>query len=853
MAELNEPLYEIIAEKLQKDPHVDQAQLENYVQTKIAGDSRLVEVLGKTLVQINFGDTTAFQTLVEGGIAYIGPQVHVEDAKLKVLLEHLLQRLRPIGVPHNLPRSGAVEFVGRDLDLKQLHKALQKGEHLAITSINGMGGVGKTELALQYAQYHRQQGSYPGGICWLRAREQDIAIQIVSFARAIFGLNLPDGLELAEQVTYCWRNWPEGRWPEGRVLVVVDDVTDYGEVIASLPPQEPRFCVLLTTRLKLWQSIRSFQIEVLSEEASLKLLESLIGTERILSEEETAKELCQWLGYLPLGLELVGRYLARKPDLSLIKMQERLEAKRLAARALCQRQEDMTSAHEGVAAAFELSWQELGEAEQQLAYLVSLFALAPIPWTLVEQCLEREDEEDQEEWREGLVNRSLLQRVGKGTYQLHQLIREFFRAKLTNWEEADDLKRCFCRVMAQVAHQLPQTPTRNQIIAIGPAIPHMAEVVTALQDGLSDEDFVWPFDGLGRFYAGQGAYVQAVPWREECLSVVRDRFGELHPKVAFSLNNLAWLYYVQGCYSEAEPLYVEALRINKRSLGEEHSDVAVILNNLAGLYRFQGRYNEAESLYQKTLQMRRRLLGKEHPDVAVSLNDLAGLYESQGRYSEAESLYREALQMNKQLLSEENLFVATSLNNLAGLYDSQGRYSEAELLYREALEMDKRLLGDEHPSVATSLNNLAGLYRSQGRYSEAELFYREALEMRRRLLSDEHPDVATSLSGLAGLYGSQGRYGEAELLCRQALEMRQRLLGDEHPDVVVSLNDLAVLCYSRGRYNEAEFLYRKALEMPKQLLGELHPDVVTSLNNLARLYDSQGRYSEAEWKRNRLL
>ncbi|MHC5833627.1 MAG: tetratricopeptide repeat protein, partial [Nostoc sp.] len=90
---------------------------------------------------------------------------------------------------------------------------------------------------------------------------------------------------------------------------------------------------------------------------------------------------------------------------------------------------------------------------------------------------------------------------------------------------------------------------------------------------LSDDDLIWPFVGLARFYQGQGAYAQALPWCEKCLSSTKKRFGDEHPDVATSLNNLAALYDLQGRYSDAEPLYIQALEMKKRLLGDEHPDV----------------------------------------------------------------------------------------------------------------------------------------------------------------------------------------------------------------------------------------------------------------------------------------
>ena len=229
---------------------------------------------------------------------------------------------KPTGIPHNLPRSGTVKFVGRAEALENLHQMVQQNNQVVIAAIEGMGGVGKTELATQYALLHLLLLTYPGGICWLRARDEDVGIQIVRFAQAKLGLNPPEDWDLPSQVDFCW-----SRWHEGNVLVVLDDVNDYPKVEPYLPPQPSRFKVLITTRLQL-DLPQSFTLDVLDESAALELLQEWIGVQKINHELADAKELCQRLGYLPLALNLVGRYL-KKRKISLAEMLRRLEKKGL--------------------------------------------------------------------------------------------------------------------------------------------------------------------------------------------------------------------------------------------------------------------------------------------------------------------------------------------------------------------------------------------------------------------------------------------------------------------------------------------------------------------------------------------
>ncbi|NEU82205.1 tetratricopeptide repeat protein [Nostoc sp. UIC 10630] len=419
---------------------------------------------------------------------------------------------------------------------------------------------------------------------------------------------------------------------------------------------------------------------------------------------------------------------------------------------LARLQKQASAGESGVTAAFELNWQYLEPEAQKLGCLLSLFALAPIPWWLVKSAASASHLEfDFKASCTVLVERYLLQELAEDTYQVHELIQELLRQKSEELAEADRLKRGFCQAMVAVAKDIPERPTLIDIAQATLAIPHLAEVATVYKAWLSDEDLISPFEGLVRFYAGKGAYEQALPWGEQSLSVTRKCLGESNLNVASSLNNLAGLYYSQGRYNDAEPLLIQALEIRKRLLGNEHLSVAESLNNLAELYKSQGRYNYVEPLVIQALEIRKRLLGDEHPNVAESLNNLAGLYYSQGRYSDAKPLLIQALEMTKHLLGDKHPDVATSLNNLALLYNSQGRYSDAEPLYIEALSMTKRLLGDEHPDVATSLNNLAFLYDSQGRYSDAEPLYIQALEIAEQRLGANHPNTITCRKNLADL------------------------------------------------------------------------------------------------------
>ncbi|WP_242049337.1 tetratricopeptide repeat protein [Aulosira sp. FACHB-615] len=838
----------------------------------------------------------------------------------------------------HIPR-GSVHFVGRETELTQAHEDLQRGNYVAIS---GMGGVGKTELATQYAKQY--QNNY-GGIVWFNDRASNLAAEVLSFFVQL-GLEIPQEqggrlLTLKEQVAWCWLQYPQTDLP---ILIVFDDVTSLDN-LGGVVPNDNRFRVLVTTRLRNLDPnlIQEIPLDVLSPEKALELLKKLLGKDkRVDNQPETANAICEFLEYLPLGIELVGAYLAQDPDLHLYIMLERLQQRKLAEAAL-QDRETLNSTQLGVKAAFALTWEELEPLTQQLGRFLSLFAPQSILWDLVVWVAIGGDDEDEppasddvntsqitplnpplergetresdsfpvekgeteefdslpvergeteksrslpveteksslpftrgglgwgnsteiNEAKKQLYKRHLLQQVedSQGYYKIHALVRWFLQEQLVNAGKIKPvLETTFASAMITVAQSLPQSATSEDIKRVKDVIPHIedlgeriiAEVTQAKEQQINssasvpNDEVFWVFEGVARFYQGQGLYQLAEDQYAECVNVCQILFTGDHPDVATSLNNLALLYDSQGRYSEAKPLYIEALAMTQRLFVDDHPDVATNLNNLALLYFSQGRYIEAEPLYIEALAMTQRLFVGDHPNVATSLNNLALLYFSQGRYIEAEPLYIEALAMTQRLFVGDHPNVATSLNNLALLYFSQGRYIEAEPLYIEALAMTQRLFVGDHPNVATSLNNLAGLYESQGMYGEAEPLLIEALAMIQRLFVSDHPNVARSLNNLAALYKNQGRYIEAEPLYIEALAMTQRLFVVDHPDVARSLNNLALLYFSQGRYIEAEPLYIEALAMTQRLFVVDHPDVARSLNNLALLYFSQGRYIEAE-------
>ncbi|MDC0835635.1 tetratricopeptide repeat protein [Geitlerinema sp. CS-897] len=702
--------------------------------------------------------------------------------------------------------------------MKRLDELFSKTDKVAITAVAGMGGIGKTELALQWASRQLKQKRYPGGVCWIDVKSRNVAEQIVQFCQIQFQATMPEELTSIEtRLDYCWRNWE--RWQAGTVLLVFDDVERdrFAEDVQPYLPVDAKFQALLTTR-DVWSDIESLSLEVLSLEDARKLFAVYVKDETRMAEASVDTLLDEFLGRLPLGVELAGRYLALDEYLSVADYLEELKAEKLKHESIAERDAEMQYPN-GIEAAIRLSWRKLEAAAQSVAMRLGLYASAPIPLT----------EEQVKQWRKplkALVNLHLLQRPSRDVVRLHPLVRQFVRSELEASAECDVLKREVAAAVTEQGKGIPYTITREQVNEFEPWIPHLQEVAETLLDWVADEDIIWSYRGFAWFYQGQGFYEMAKLCHQSCVSVAKQRLGDRHPHTAATINNLANLYLEQGDYKEAEFLFSEALTIARKALPSDSPQLASHLNNLASLYMKQGRYEKATPLFLEALEIK-CVLPSNHPDLATGFDNLANLYRSQGKYEEATSMYLNALSIARKAVPPNYPQVASVLNGLANLYLEQKKYEEAEPFSLEALAIARQTLPPNHPQLASNLNSQASLSEHQGKYEDAKSLYLEALAIARQTLPPNHPQLASNLNNLANLYRKQRKYEEAEPLYLEAVTITRKVLSPKHPQLATILHNLANLYREQGKYKEAEPLYLEAINIFFKSLGVSHPNTYT--------------------------
>ncbi|RYP61640.1 hypothetical protein DL771_010059 [Monosporascus sp. 5C6A] len=173
------------------------------------------------------------------------------------------------------------------------------------------------------------------------------------------------------------------------------------------------------------------------------------------------------------------------------------------------------------------------------------------------------------------------------------------------------------------------------------------------------------------------------------------------------LTNCAWYMYTIGNYGAAEKLGGKAVETRTKVLGKEHPHTLTSMANLAATYRKQGRWKEAEELEVGVVEIRKRVLGEKHPDTLTSTAYLAATYRKQGRWKEAEELEVGVLEIRKRVLGEKHPDTLTSMHNLAVTWKKQGRTGDALPLLRNWVVLKEQLLGVDHPDTALSAAILA--------------------------------------------------------------------------------------------------------------------------------------------------
>ena len=790
-----------------------------------------------------------FLPATKGMVLELARHLALDESQARQFLEASLTALSPHwGVP--LLRNPY--FTGREEILEALHRRLHEEQAVARTqayALKGLGGMGKTQIALEYAYQHALDYS---GVFWIGAETE---AQVVSSL-----------LRIAELLQVPERHAPEPqhvvaavhRWltTHSQWLLIWDNLDDLDLLARYLPPARGG-AILLTTRAQalgtLARGLALLPME--SEEGRLFLLRRAKVLEpdatsvqvrhfaaRLPGEYAAATELVEVLGGLPLALDQAGAYI-EETGCGLADYLQSYGTQR--SHFLARRGIPGGDHPDSVAATFRLVWQRVQREHPPAAEVLrvcAFLAAEAIPEELfLADCTSSADAAHASAALDlalaSLRTCSLVQRhPATRTFALHRLVQAVLQEAMRKPEHV--------RVQRRAVHLLnaafPDVPPGLRIETWGPCerlLPHVLTCTATLPAHVQDQALAQLLLKAAGYLLERSAHQQAERLGQRALQCFEATLGPQHPQVAVALYLLARLARQQGQYVQAEQRFQQAASLLEQALGSEHPRVAALLHSLAITYSQQGKYELAEPLYQRALRLREQAFGPEHPEVATSLNTLGILARELGNYEQAEQYYQRALRIWEQAFGPEHPQVALTLNNLANLYREWGRYALAEPLCQRALSLLEQAMGLEHPDAAIPLDTLATVYREQGRYQQAALLYQRARCLLEQRLGAEHPRVVSPLTGQALLATAVGQYPEAEALYARALRIQQQALGPAHPETARLLAGLARLYVVWGRDEQAEPLLCQACAILEARLGPAHPETVKTAHDYQRLLE----------------
>ncbi|ORY02205.1 hypothetical protein BCR34DRAFT_493307 [Clohesyomyces aquaticus] len=750
----------------------------------------------------------------------------------------------------------AHQFVDRPAEMAELERVLMprpgQSQRQKMHVLHGLGGMGKTQLAVEFARRHHRRFS---SVFWLDGRSVDtLKRSIASCASRIAQGQAPKtstgytadssaDVDAVVKDVMAWLARPDNTaW-----LLIFDNVDREYKAQGGDPDayDVKRYLsgadhgsVLVTTRLaRLEQLGDSQQLGKVSKEQGQAIFESWYK-----ERHAEGEQLLTLLDGLPLAIAQAGAYLQESgvgltTYLRFYEHQWRklMESNHLADAPL----QDYPD--RSVWMTWAISYQAIRDKHEATANLLllwsfldnrdlwhGLFAAACRNSTIAASLLSAwigdiaSSELDFGQAMQLLRNYSLVEKVAETTsYATHPVVHR--------WAHHSHGK-CFAIELSQLA-----------VVTVGSAVPH-----SSTRDYFTLQRRLLPHV--------QACSRRIVKSRADWWLIInkgndRDLDNDEKEKaVLTAIHLLGLLYADQGKLGEAEQMYERALRGYEEALGPTHTSTLDTVNNLGNLYADQGKLGEAEQMYERALRGKEEALGPTHTSTLDTVNNLGNLYKNQGKLGEAEQMYERALRGKEEAVGPTHTSTLQTVNNLGILYKNQGKLGklgEAEQMYERALRGKEEALGPTHTSTLDTVNNLGNLYKNQGKLGEAEQMYERALRGKEEALGPTHTSTLDTVNNLGALYADQGKLGEAEQMYERALRGYEEALGEggvqRYMPALNTLENVGNLYAAQRETAKAHAMYARALPGLHGVCGQSSDRYISLAAKIDALSISQSR------------
>ena len=810
---------------------------------------------------------TAVEQLPEPTRQRFWDALGVADPGLLPVLPNDAAVVPPVRVTELRGQGHLLDFAGRTGELARMHELLT-GEQAAPVVLYGLGGMGKSQLAVEYAHAHRDQLM----VVWA-ARADDPSVLAADIAALGVATGAADAAEADIEVQLtATRGWltSHAGW-----LVIIDNVDDPAVLPAvhRLIPNGRLGRVIITSRISTWPG-RYHRLEVTAldtDPAARLLLRSTAD-----ADVEAAQSLAADLGGLPLALQQAASYCQQNGKtlasyLALFRNTRR-QARLLAAGA---------DGDETVATTWAVSVGQVRHSNPAAAAILDLLAyLAPdaIPRNLLatteeeepagqdhgpadtgppgEQASPRakddnaaahplaplEDLDDLAlDQALGMLHRySLIQLIPEAV-AVHRLVQAVIRA--SHSKETRDA--CASAAASLVWEALPALD-HEAWPAYEALLPHAlaagSHAAAAADSRALSVDLL---SLAGEYERVRGLYVGARKTQKLALTITKEAFAEDHQRVVDALDVLVVTLSEAGDPAEARPYAEQALQIAEREFGADHPQALAPANNLGTVLLQLGKPAEARPYAEQALRIAEREFGADHPEALEAASNLGSVLFQLGKPAEARPYAEQALRIAEREFGADHPQALLPASNLGTVLFQLGKPAEARPYLEQALRIAEREFGADHPQALPPANNLGEILRQLGKPAEARPYAEQALRIAEREFGADHPQALSPASNLGEILVQLGKPAEARPYTEQALRIAEREFGADHPQALSPAGNLGNVLVQLGKPAEARPYAEQALRIAEREFGADHPQALLPANNLGEILRQLGKPAEA--------
>ena len=358
-------------------------------------------------------------------------------------------------------------------------------------------------------------------------------------------------------------------------------------------------------------------------------------------------------------------------------------------------------------------------------------------------------------------------------------------------------------------------------------------------------DIALSYHNVGSAYGKLGDHKKELEYLLKALAIQEKVLPKNHPDIATSYNNVGYAYGELGDHKKELEYCLKALAIQEKILPENHPSIATLYSNVGCAYGKLGDHKKDLEYQLKALSIQEKVLPENHPDITATYNNVGYAYGKLGDHKKDLEYQLKALSIQEKVLPENHPDIAISYNNVGYAYGELGDHKKGLEYKLKALAIREKVLPENHPSIATSYNNIGCAYGELGDHKKELEYCLKALAIQEKILPENHPSIATLYSNVGCAYGKLGDHKKDLEYQLKALSIQEKVLPENHPDIAISYNNVGYVYYALGEHKRALDYFMKALAILKKALPENHPDIAISYNNIVVVYMDLKEYKKA--------